>query len=59
MCDMFAVNQYISELPTDFRIESQLAADELNMTLEEYLDFLCEDQFGLTFKEAYKCGLVV
>ena len=59
MRDKFAVQDYINKLPTDFKIESQISADELNMTLEEYLDFLCEDQFGLTFEEAYECGLVV
>lgn len=59
MVDRFAVKDYISKLPADFKIECKISADELNMTLEEYLDFICDNQFGLTFEEAYECGLVV
>ena len=45
-------------LPSYFRIECELAADELNMDFEEYLEFICQEQYGMGFFEAYEKGLV-
>lgn len=55
---MSIYEKIFSEASIEFKIDCKLASDELNMSIDEYIEFLCEEQFGIDAEEAYNRNLI-